>query len=144
MNRSTLADAALRVALVGTVAVSGYIHAQLYVTGYRYIHVVGVMFLLQAAVSFALALLLLAGGPALLRVGAAGAAAGALAGFAASRSVGVFGFTERGLQPSPQSLISILAESATLLLLAPTLVRLVRTARTTRTLGTMFLARSRS
>jgi hypothetical protein len=129
MRSRTAIDVGLRVAPAATLAVSGYIHAQLYVTGYRFIHVVGVLFLLQASASFALAALLLVGGPVLLRLAAAGAAAGALGGFAASRTVGVFGFTERGWQPSPQSLISVLVEVATLLMLVPTYVEVVQRAR---------------
>lgn len=104
-----------------TLAASGTIHAQLYLDGYRYLHAVGVLFLLQAAASFGLGALLLAGAllrpPALIQLAAAGTAVGALAGFAASRTVGVFGFTEHGLQPAPQALISILAECATVLAL---------------------------
>lgn len=119
-------DRLLRFGVVCTTAVSGYIHAQLYVSGYRFVHIIGVMFLLQASVSFAIAALLLVGGPPALRVVAAGAAIGALAGFAASRTVGVFGFTERGFQPAPQALYSVLAETATLLLLIPTLLPVVR------------------
>ena len=129
MKSRTVLDIGLRVASAATLSVSGYIHAQLYVTGYRFIHVVGVLFLLQASASFAVAALVLAGGPVLLRLAAAGAAAGALGGFAASRTVGVFGFTERGWQPSPQSLISVLVEVATLLLLVPTYVEAVKWAR---------------
>lgn len=128
MNDRPPMDMAFRVPIAATLAVSGYIHAQLYITGYRYIHVIGVMFLIQASVSFALAVLL-PFGPLMLRIAAAGAAAGALGGFAASRTIGVFGFTERGLQPSPQSLISILAEAATLLLLVPTLVHVLHGVR---------------
>ena len=113
-----------------TLAISGYIHAQLYLDGYRFIHAVGVMFLIQAAASFALATLLLAASllpaPALIHVAAAGAALGALGGFAASRTVGVFGFTEHGFQPAPQALISVLAEVATVLLLALAVARLLR------------------
>ncbi len=47
----------------------------------------------------------------------AGLAFGALAGFAASRTVGIFGFLERGLEPAPQALISLLVEVAALALL---------------------------
>jgi hypothetical protein len=122
-------DRLLCLAVAGTTAVSGYIHAQLYISGYRFIHVIGVTFLLQASVSFAAATLLLIGGPPAVRVVAAGAAAGALAGFAASRTVGVFGFTERGLQPAPQALYSVLAETVTLLLLTPTLLGVARSIR---------------
>lgn len=113
-----------------TLAISGYIHAQLYVDGYRFIHAIGVMFLIQAAASFALATLLLAASlllaPALIHLAAAGAALGALGGFAASRTVGVFGFTEHGFQPAPQALLSVLAEVATVLLLALAVARLLR------------------
>ncbi|GAA5166061.1 hypothetical protein GCM10023321_56890 [Pseudonocardia eucalypti] len=97
--------------------VSGYIHAQLYLHGYRVIPGVGPAFLLQASGSLAVGLLLLIAGPLMLRLGGIGLAAGALAGFLASRTVGVFGFVERGLQPAPQALISILAEIAAVALL---------------------------
>jgi hypothetical protein len=113
-----------------TLAMSGYIHAQLYLDGYRFIHAIGVMFLIQAAASFGLATLLLAAAvlpaPAVIQLAAAGAALGALGGFAASRTVGVFGFTERGFQPAPQALLSVLAEVATLLLLSLAAARLIR------------------
>ena len=126
MRTRTLLAIGLRVAIAATTAVSGYIHAQLYVSGYRFIHVVGVLFLLQASASFALAALLLVGGPLLLRLAAGGAAAGALGGFAASRTIGVFGFTERGWEPAPRSLISVLVEVGTLVLVAPTLIAVLR------------------
>lgn len=121
-SRSTSATVrVLHVLAAGGLGVSGYIHAQLYVDGYRSIHVVGLLFLLQAAASFALAALLAAGvvirPPALIELAAAATALGALAGFAASRTVGVFGFTEHGLQPAPQALISLLAEVAAIVLL---------------------------
>lgn len=125
-----LPERILRGLSAATIAVSGYIHAQLYVDGYRFIHVVGVMFLLQAAASFAVAAVLLAGTvmrpPALMDLAGAGTAAGALAGFAASRTVGVFGFTEHGFQPAPKALISVLVEAATLGFLAVIAVRALR------------------
>ncbi|MFK0018982.1 hypothetical protein [Streptomyces sp. NPDC090798] len=109
----------LRTASAATLAAGGYIHAQLYVDEYRFIHIIGPLFLLQASASFALATLLLMGTPPLLlRAAAAGVTLGALAGFAASRTVGVFGFTEHGLQPAPQAVLSLLAETGTLLLLS--------------------------
>jgi hypothetical protein len=108
----------LRLAVVATVAASGYVHADLYVHGYRFISHIGPMFLLQAAVSFALATLLLFAGPLILQLGAAGTALGALGGFVLSRTVGIWGFTERGFEPHPDALLSVLAEIATLGLLA--------------------------
>ncbi|MFD4974725.1 hypothetical protein [Streptomyces sp. NPDC058424] len=118
MTFGRLLAPAVRITIAATLAGSGYIHARLYVDEYRFIHVVGPLFLLQASVSFAVAVLLLFGMPSLLKLAAAGVALGALGGFAASRTVGVFGFTEHGLQPAPQALLSILAETGTLLLLA--------------------------
>jgi hypothetical protein len=116
----------LRLGVVVTVAASGYVHADLYIHGYRFLSTIGPMFLLQAAVSFALAALLLFAGPLILQVGAAGTALGALGGFVLSRTVGVAGFTERGFQPSPDALLSVLAEIATLGLLAALWIHLLR------------------
>ncbi|WP_217553371.1 hypothetical protein [Streptomyces sp. GbtcB6] len=119
MNTRRLLAPALRSMTAATLAAGGYIHAQLYLDGYRFVHVVGPLFLLQASTSFALAAVLLIGTPPLpLRAAAAGTALGALGGFTASRTVGVFGFTEHGLQPQPQAVLSLLAETGTLLLLA--------------------------
>ncbi|MEU6194389.1 hypothetical protein [Streptomyces sp. NPDC047061] len=130
MNSRGLPTTALRRATAATLAVGGYVHAQLYVDGYRFIHVIGPLFLLQASASLALAALLMTGTPPLLlRAGAAGVALGALGGFTASRTVGVFGFTERGLQPAPQAVLGLLAESGTLLFLAAWQTAVVLAAR---------------
>lgn len=116
-----------------TLAASGVIHAQLYLDGYRYVHVVGVLFLVQAAASFGFGALLLAGAllppPALVQLVAAGAALGALAGFVASRTIGVFGFIEHGLEPAPQALLSIFSECATVIALLAAGYFTVRRAR---------------
>jgi len=98
-------------------AASGFVHAELYIHGYRAIPGIGPMFLLQASGSLAVAVLLLISAPPVLRLGAAALTAGALGGFALSRTVGVFGFIERGLNPAPEALISIAVELAALLLL---------------------------
>lgn len=119
----------LRIATALCLALSGYLHAQLYVGGYRVIPVIGPAFLLQASAASAVALLLLVGGPLLLRLAAAGLAVGALAGFVLSRTTGLFGFSERGFQPAPQALLSVLAEVAVLVLVAIALYRARRPAR---------------
>jgi len=98
-------------------ALSGYIHADLYLHGYRVIPLVGPAFLLQASGSFAIAVLLLFGNALIPRLAAAGLAAGALGGFAMSRTVGIGTFIEHGFDPAPQALISVLAEIAVLALL---------------------------
>lgn len=123
--RSTVRPGARGAALAGlraltaiATAVTGYVHASLYLDGgYRVIHVVGPAFLLLSSGAFAVATLLLIGGPLVPRLGAAAVAAGALGGFVMSRTAGVFGFTERGLDPAPQALISLISELGTLALL---------------------------
>jgi hypothetical protein len=101
---------ATRIALAVAVAVSGVSHAYLYVHGYHHIPLIGPAFLLQASISFALALLILIGGPSWLSWVAAASSGGALVAFALSRTVGLFGFSERGWQPSPHAAISVVAE----------------------------------
>ena len=113
----------LRSGLAASLAVAGFIHALLYVHGYRHIPAIGTAFLIQASVSFAVALLILAGGPAWLRWAAAAVAGGALVAFILSRTIGVFGFSERGWEPSPHAGISLAAELLTVGLAAAYLVR---------------------
>jgi hypothetical protein len=113
----------LRIAISATVAVSGVIHAYLYIHGYRDIPTVGPAFLVQASVFCALAVLILAGGPAWLQLVAATGAAGSLAAFAMSRTVGLFGFTETGWQPAPYAVITVVVEVLTPLLVGATALR---------------------
>ena len=101
---------AIRIALAVAVAVSGVSHAYLYVHGYQHIPLIGPAFLVQASMSFALALLILIGGPWWLQWVAAAGAGGALVAFGLSRTVGLFGFSETGWQPSPHAAISVVAE----------------------------------
>jgi len=108
----------LRLGLALSLAVSGTSHAYLYVHGYQHIPRIGTAFLIQASVSFALALLIIAGGPAWLQWVAAALAGGSLVAFALSRTVGLFGFSERGWDPSPHAVISVAAEVLTVLLWA--------------------------
>ncbi|WP_197084872.1 DUF6529 family protein [Saccharothrix sp. ST-888] len=116
MNTRSLPALALRLVLAATLAASGYIHAQLYIDGYRFVHIIGSLFLLQASTAFAVAALLLLGAPPLLRIAATAIAIGTLAGFTASRTTGLFGFSENGLQPAPQALLSLITETLTLLI----------------------------
>jgi hypothetical protein len=77
----------------------------------------------QGSVFCAVAVLILAGGPAWLQLVAAIGAAGSLVAFALSRTVGLFGFTETGWQPSPYAAITVVAEVLTLLLVVTTALR---------------------
>jgi hypothetical protein len=107
--------------------VSGYIHADLYLGGYSGIPVIGPAFLLQATAGVVVGLLLFFANSLLLRLLGAAVAVGALAGFLASRTVGVFGFIERGFDPAPQAGISVAVEiTALVLLLVPVVAELRR------------------
>ncbi|SPM32791.1 hypothetical protein MRAB57_590 [Mycobacterium rhizamassiliense] len=116
----TLTNVSMRVGIGAALAVSAASHAYLYVHGYRHIPTIGSAFLFQASVSFALALLIVLGGPGWLRWAAAGVAAGSLVAFALSRTVGLFGFSERGWEPAPHAALSVGAEVLTVLLWAAT------------------------
>ncbi len=109
-------DLTLRAGIAVSLVVTAFSHAYLYVHGYQNIPRIGTGFLLQASVCFALALLILVGGPEWLRWAAAAVAGGSLVAFALSRTVGLFGFAERGWEPSPHAGISAGAEVLTLLL----------------------------
>jgi hypothetical protein len=111
-----IANLVLRIVLGASVAVSGVVHAYLYIHGYRDIPAVGPAFLLQGSVFCALAVLILAGGPAWVQLVAAIGAAGSLVAFALSRTVGLLGFIETGWQPAPYAAITVVAELLTLLL----------------------------
>jgi hypothetical protein len=118
----TIADLATRVAVSASLAVSGFVHAYLYVDGYRDIPTVGPAFLLQGSAFCALALLILAGGPAWLRLAAAAGAAASLIAFALSRTVGLVGFTETGWQPTPYAIAAVVAEVVTVLIVGASVV----------------------
>jgi hypothetical protein len=113
------------------IGVGGYVHLCLYRHGYRTIPKIGVAFLMQIVASVVVAVALLLGprvvarmigvaatsAATLLDLAAATLAAGTLVAFALTRtSAGLFGFRERGLEPSPQALIALLAETSALVL----------------------------
>jgi hypothetical protein len=113
----------LRLAISVSMAVSGAVHAYLYANGYRDIPMIGPAFLLQGSAFCALAVLILIGGPVWLQLLGAAGAAGSLVAFALSRTVGVFGFTETGWEPSPYTWISVLSEALTIALVGVILIR---------------------
>ncbi len=107
----------LQLLAAAALAVTAYLHADLYVHSYRVIPKVGVAFLLQASAGFAIAALLPLCRLLLMRIAAAALSAATLGGFIMSRTVGVLGFTEHGWEPAPQAALSVVAEIGTLLLL---------------------------
>jgi hypothetical protein len=108
----------LRIGLAASLAVSAFSHAYLYIHGYQHIPMIGTAFLIQASVSFSLALLIVAGGPWWLQWAAAAMAGGSLVAFVLSRTIGLFGFSERGWDPSPHAAIAVIAEVLCVLLWA--------------------------
>jgi hypothetical protein len=109
----TFAGIITRIGIAAALAVSGISHAYLYIHGYQHIPTIGAAFILQASLSFAVAALILIGGPGWLRWAAAMVAGGALVAFVLSRTVGLFGFSERGWQPTPHAAVSVVAELLT-------------------------------
>jgi predicted lipoprotein with Yx(FWY)xxD motif len=84
---------ALRVAGAGLLAATGAIHLDLYLTGYRTIPTIGVLFLLQVIAAFVLAVVVLLGS----RLGAAAGALfslSTLGGYLLTIWFGLFGFRE--------------------------------------------------
>ncbi len=118
----TFAGLITRIGIPVALVVSGISHAYLYIHGYRHIPTIGTAFIVQASVSFAVAALILAGGPAWLRWLGAMLAGGSLVAFALSRTVGLFGFSEQGWQPSPHAAVDVVAELLTVGLFAVYLV----------------------
>jgi hypothetical protein len=114
---------ALRALISITLAVSGVIHAYLYIDGgYRYIPTVGPGFLWQASIFCALAVLILLGAPEWFSWVGAVLSVGALIAIALSRTVGLFGFTERGWNPSPYAALAVIAETLTVALVAAAVI----------------------
>lgn len=109
----TLPTIALRAGLATSLLVSAASHGYLYIHGYQHIPLVGAAFLVQASISLALALLIVAGGPDWLCWLSAAVAGGSLVAFVASRSVGLAGFSEHGWNPAPHAAISVGAEVLT-------------------------------
>jgi hypothetical protein len=84
----------LQVALALLVAAAGAIHLYLYFDYFHRVHVVGALFLVNAAAGFLIAALLLVRRDRLVLLAALGYSVGTLAGFAISTRWGLFGYHE--------------------------------------------------
>jgi plastocyanin len=107
------------------VFVSGLVHLQLYFDGYRDFpdENLGRSFLLNAVASVVLTVALVFRHEFVVRLAAAVLLVATLAAFAMSRTdSGIFGLTERGLAPSWQAAVTLIAEIVGLVLLVATLV----------------------
>jgi predicted lipoprotein with Yx(FWY)xxD motif len=84
----------LQVVGAGLLAVTGVIHLDLYLTGYRSIPVIGWLFLLQVIAAFGLAAAVPVSGSRLAAMAGAGFALSTLGGYLLSVWIGLFGFKE--------------------------------------------------
>ena len=105
----------LRMVIAASLVVSGLSHANLYAHGYSQIPTIGTGFLIQASVFFAVAVLIVVGGPDWLVWVAGVLGAGALGAFVLSRTIGIAGFIEKGWDPAPHAAVSVVAEVVTVL-----------------------------
>jgi len=83
-----------RVALALLVASTGAIHLYLYFDYFHRVHVIGVLFLVNAAAGLLIGAILLVRADRLVVLAAGGYAVGTLAGFLASTHWGLFGYHE--------------------------------------------------
>lgn len=115
-----------RLVIAAAMLASGVLHAYLYVHGYRHIPTVGTGFLVQASVFCAVGALLAVGAPRWFGWASGLLSAGALAAFGMSRTVGLFGFVETGLEPVPYAVLSVVAEAVAVLAAGVWAVRATR------------------
>ena len=92
--RSGWLQPVLRISGAGLLAATAAIHLDLYLTGYKNIPTIGLLFLLQVIAGFLLAAAVLATGNPVAAALGAGFALATLAGYLLSIWVGLFGFTE--------------------------------------------------
>ena len=99
-------------ASAAALAVGGYVHFDLYRHAYQSIPRVGLMFAANVVISAGVAVALIVRRDLISASAALLLAVATLGSFAVSRTVGLLGFTETGLRPSPQATITIVAEAA--------------------------------
>jgi predicted lipoprotein with Yx(FWY)xxD motif len=85
---------ALRVAGAGLLTATGAVHLDLYLTGFRNVHVIGVLFLFQVIAAFGLAAIVLLTGSRLAAAAGGLFALSTLGGYLLTVWVGLFGFRE--------------------------------------------------
>jgi hypothetical protein len=104
--------------------VGGYVHWCLYRHGYKFIPVIGKLFLLNVVASGAVAIGVLITRRWITELAGIGVAIGTLGAFVASRLPGgIFRFQEHGFQPDPQSAIAVVAEVLAIAVLAAAIVQ---------------------
>ncbi|HEY7420385.1 MAG TPA: hypothetical protein VH541_00115 [Gaiellaceae bacterium] len=93
-SRTAAGPVAAQFALALLVAAAGAIHLYLYFDYFHRVHVVGVLFLVNAAAGLAIGAVLLVRRDRLVLLAALGYAVGTLAGFVVSTRWGLFGYHE--------------------------------------------------
>lgn len=117
----------VRVGAAVSIAVGGYVHWCLWRNGYRAIPKIGVLFEMNAIASAVTALAIAVRREPIVRLAGLTLAIGTLVAFGLSRTPrGLFQFQERGLQPSPQAAVALIAELLAVTALLATLVWDVR------------------
>lgn len=107
------------------IAIGGLIHLQLYFDGYRDFPNanLGRSFVLNGVSSIVVACAMVVRRDALVRLAGVGVLAGTLVAFFVSRTdSGIFGFAEKGLNPSPQALLTLVLEIGGLVLIGATFI----------------------
>ena len=124
--RATL-DVGLRLVAAIAILIGGLVHLQLYFRGgYRSFPNanLGRSFLLNGVASVLIAAALLIRRDAIVRLAGIAVSTGTLIAFALTRHTdkGIFGFTETGLEPSPQAALSLIVEILALVILVASFV----------------------
>lgn len=91
------------------VAIGGYEHAHLYHRGYREIHVIGTLFVLNTLGSLATVLLLLARRPYPFVLSSLAVSVGSIVAIVVTRTSGMFGFHESGYDT--RAILTVVAEA---------------------------------
>jgi predicted lipoprotein with Yx(FWY)xxD motif len=129
----------LRLAGAGLLALTGAIHLDLYLTGYRSIPVIGWLFLLQVIAAFGLAAAVLATSSRLVAAAGAGFALATLGGYLLSLWVGLFGFKE--IRTTAGIVAGVIEIAAFAVLAALTATPATQTQQAVRAPGSRLLAR---
>jgi hypothetical protein len=120
MNRDALAGTVVRVIAAALVLVGGGIHLKLYNDGYKDFpnHNLGRSFLLNVIASVVVAVAIVVWRNPLALLAGILLLDGTLFAFGLARtSIGIFGFTETGFNPSPEAALAVIVEIAAAVLL---------------------------
>lgn len=98
VNISQTTRRGLRLVGAAALVISGSMHLDLYLTGYRSIATIGPLFLVQAIAAIGLGLVLVFEDRALFLLAGAGFTLSTLSGYLLSRAIGIFGFHEVATQ----------------------------------------------